>query len=128
MTLRASDVILEKNLQIIRHNLSLLDTFMAEHGDLFHWVRPKAGAIGFIRFKGPLSSNELGAELAKAGIGIKPAYCFTDLVTEANDYFRIGFGEAAMPAALDALVTFVEERKREWLGVMSRFEIDGCAP
>ena len=68
----------------------------------------------FIKFKGPLSSNELGAELAAAGIGIKPAYCFTDVVTEANDYFRVGYGEAAFPKALEALVAFVEEHRASW--------------
>jgi hypothetical protein len=49
-----------------------------------------AGAIAFIRFLGPLTSEELGEELAQAGISIKPAYCFTDnLITSANDYFRL---------------------------------------
>lgn len=39
MALRASDVILEKNLGIIRHNLALLKAFMCEHSDWFEWVR-----------------------------------------------------------------------------------------
>ena len=42
--------------------------------ELFEWVRPKAGATAFIRFTGPLTSEELGAALTAAGIGIKPAY------------------------------------------------------
>ena len=77
-------------------------------------MRPKAGAIAFIKFKGPLSSEELGTQLAQAGISIKPAYCFTDVVTEEVDYFRVGFGEAIMPRALEALIAFVEERKKSW--------------
>jgi len=35
-------------------------------------VRPTAGAVASIRFKGPLTSQALGAQLAEAGIGIKP--------------------------------------------------------
>lgn len=62
---------------------------MAAYSDLFEWVRPKAGAIAFIKFKGPMTSEEFGAQLAEAGIGIKPAYCFTDRVTDEIDYFRI---------------------------------------
>ena len=89
MTLRASDAILEKNLAIIRQNLALLDSFMATYSDLFEWVRPMAGAIAFIKFKGPMSSEEFGARLAGAGIGVKPAYCFTDIVSDDIDYFRI---------------------------------------
>lgn len=131
---------------------------MATYSDLFEWVRPKAGAIAFIKFKGPMSSEQFGAQLAEAGIGIKPAYCFTDLVTDDIDYFRIvsaahdrpwtveialvangsvvrkatrlvpitpvdawltvaatqGYGENALPAALDALTEFVEAHEEEW--------------
>lgn len=114
MTLRASDAILEKNLSIIRHNFALLDKFMKDYSDLFEWVRPKAGAIAFIKFKGPLSSTELGEQLAAVGISIKPAYVFSDVVTEENDYFRVGFGEKVMPKALDALIAFVEDHKHAW--------------
>lgn len=111
---------------------------MATYSDLFEWVRPKAGAIAFIKFKGPMSSEQLGAQLAEAGIGIKPAYCFTDVVTDDIDYFRIvsvandrpwsshpwtaqltvavaqGYGENALPSALNALIAFVEAHAEEW--------------
>lgn len=114
MVLRASDVILEKNLRIIRDNFRLLERFMEQYQDLFEWVRPKAGAIAFIKFKGPLSSSELGGQLVKAGIGIKPAYCFTDVVTTEKDCFRIGYGESRFPNALNALTAFVEQNKNTW--------------
>ncbi len=114
MTLRASDIILQKRLNIIRRNLSLLDKFFEDYGDLFEWNRPNAGAIAFVKFKGPLSSDELGYELAKSGISIKPAYVFTGDYTSHQDYFRIGYGEELMPKALAALVNFVEEHKRAW--------------
>lgn len=117
MTLRASDTILAKNIKIIRHNLGLLDNFMTNYSDLFEWVRPKAGAIAFIKFKGPLTSTELGDELAREGISIKPAYVFTTgPITAANDYFRVGYGEEIMPKALDALAAFVEKHKEAWSG------------
>ena len=77
-------------------------------------VRPNAGAIAFVKFKGPLSSDELGDELAKSGISIKPAYVFTGDYTTHQDYFRIGFGEEVMPGALTALTNFVEENKQAW--------------
>ena len=106
MVLRASDAILARNLRLIRRNLALLTAFVERHADLFEWVPPTAGAIAFIKFKGPLSSSELGAELAAAGIGMKPAYCFADVVTPDIDYFRVGFGEAALPRSLEALERF----------------------
>lgn len=114
MTLRASDVILERNLKIIRHNLNLLDLFMDKYNDLFEWIRPKAGAVAFLKFKGPMTSEELGAELASVGISIKPAYCFSDVVTEEIDYFRVGYGEKKMAAALASLESHVERRAESW--------------
>lgn len=115
MTLRASDVILDKNLKIIRHNMGLLDNFIEKYSDFFEWVRPNAGAIAFMKFKGPLNSDQLGEKLAKSGISIKPAYVFADDSDYFKDYFRIGYGEKIMPAALDALIKFVEEYKQEWV-------------
>ena len=118
MVLRCSDWILERNIRIIRRNKELLEGFMAKYADLFAWVPPRAGAIAAIRFLGPLASAELGEELATEGIGIKPAYCFADKVVQERDYFRVGFGEDKMPAALEALELFVERRKDEWQRAM----------
>ena len=67
-----------------------------------------------MKFKGPLSSNELGDKLAKSGISIKPAYVFTGDYTSHQDYFRIGYGEEVMPKAITALINFVEENKQAW--------------
>jgi hypothetical protein len=114
MVLRASEAILAKNLNLIRRNFGLLEALMGKHAQWLEWVRPTAGAIAFVRFKGPLSSNELGEQLAAVGIGIKPAYCFTDVVTKEKDYFRVGYGEESTPAALAALDAFLEAHEQEW--------------
>ena len=115
MVLRASDKILHKNLTIIRHNVELLTKFMKTHDEWFSWVPPTAGAIAAIYFKGPWSTEELGGHLAAAGIGIKPAYCFSgDNVTDNVDYFRVGYGETKFPAALEKLGAFVEAHQEQW--------------
>jgi aspartate/methionine/tyrosine aminotransferase len=114
MTLRASDAILQKNLAIIQQNLQLIDQFMDQYSDFFEWVRPTASPVGYVKFKGPLSSDQLGEQLAKAGISMKPAYAFSEDVGEYGDYFRIGFGEKVIPEVLDALVQFVERNKNSW--------------
>jgi len=114
MVLRSSDAILARNMEIIHRNFKLLEGFIENYSDLFEWVRPKAGAVAFVRFKGPLTSDQLGAKLTEHGISIKPAYCFTDVVTPDIDYFRVGFGESKMPIALKALENFVEKYRHEW--------------
>ena len=120
MVLRSSDWILDRNIRIIRRNKELLGQFMAKYADLFTWVPPRAGAIAAIRFLGPLSSADLGAELAGEGIGIKPAYCFADTIVEELDYFRVGYGEEKMPAALEALEIFVEKKQKGWKSAMNQ--------
>jgi aspartate/methionine/tyrosine aminotransferase len=120
MVLRNSRRILSRNMSIIRDNKKLLEQFMDDYSDLFSWVPPTAGAICAIHFHGPLSSAELGDQLAReAGISVKPAYCFTNddddvLLTKEDDFFRVGFGESIMPRALVALRTFVDTHKDEW--------------
>lgn len=113
MALRASEFILERNLEIIRHNLGLLDQFMADYAEYFSWVRPSAGATCFIEFKGPWPADVLGYKLAQAGISVKPAYVFSD-AGEHRQYFRCGYGERIMPNALTALREFVENNKSSW--------------
>ena len=109
------DTIISINLMIFRHNLSLLVAFMDRYSQFFAWTRPTAGAIAFIKFKGPLDSNALGEQLAQAGISIKPAYVFSENTTGFEDYCRIGFGESIFPRALEALTDFVETHKGDWL-------------
>ncbi len=118
MTLRASDRILKRNLEIIRNNVSLLEQFIKKYDDLFEWVKPTAGAICYIKFKGPLTSEELGEQLAEVGISIKPAWVFSVDGTPDSGYFRCGYGESIMPRALDALIEFVEEHKDNWRSSM----------
>ena len=79
-------------------------------------------AVCFIKFTCPLTSEEFGAELASAGISVKPAYCFgpPESITGDVDYFRVGFGEAKMPLALAALARFVTERQGEWRDLGAR--------
>jgi len=121
MVLRVSGTILRERLSIILSNKTLLQDFIEKrYKDWFDWRRPNAGAIAFVKFKGPWTSAELGKHLAASGISIKPAYCFTDVVVEElDDYFRVGFGERKMPLALDALGKFVDAHEESWVAALA---------
>lgn len=117
MTLRSSETILnDRNRPILLRNWVLLqDMIERKYPEWFEWVRPTAGAIAFVRFKGPLTSAELGVQLAERGISIKPAYCFMDQPDSYYaQFFRIGYGESIMPKALEKFIQFVEEHREEW--------------
>ena len=113
MVLRARDALLERNLGIVRRNLAIVERFLGENRDLFSYVKPTAGCVLFVEFKGPLTSTQLGDALAADGISIKPSYCFTDDAS-VDQYFRIGFGEEKVPAAIEALARFVAAKRDEW--------------
>ena len=49
IALRAKEKIIETHMKRIYSNLDLLDGFFSEFKDMFEWVRPKAGTIGFPR-------------------------------------------------------------------------------
>jgi aspartate/methionine/tyrosine aminotransferase len=117
MVLGASDIILKDRISIIHKNKELLHDFIENrYCQWFSWQQPNAGAIAFVKFKGPWTSAELGQQLANAGISIKPAYCFTDEMTpDIESYFRVGFGERKMPLALEKLAEFVETHQQSWL-------------
>ncbi|MDA9553919.1 pyridoxal phosphate-dependent aminotransferase [Emcibacteraceae bacterium] len=113
MVVRASNQIIERNMNIIKDNLKLLDVFFDENNDLFEWMKPEAGGTGFVKFKGPITSDELAKELLEEGILVFPSYIF-DCEDNLKQYFRIGFSRKIMPAALDAFKKFVDERRAQW--------------
>ncbi len=100
-----------------------------EHCEWFEWNRPNAGAIAFVKFKGPWTSDVLGRHLARAGISIKPAYCFVDRAAvaegatkdgELSGYFRIGYGERKIACALKALGDFVRAHEDSWRAALMK--------
>ena len=119
MVLRNSDDILEKRLAIINHNKSKLAECILKHEKWLEWSCPNAGAIAFVKFKGPMSSQQLGAELVQRGISMKPTYCFTSNVTpELESYFRVGFGEIKMLQALEQFEAYIDENQDSWRETM----------
>ena len=113
MALRSSGDIITRNMKIIKDNLILLDQYFDANADLFEWVRPKAGGTGFVMFKGPLTGNELAAQLLEHEILVFPPYIF-DCEDTLSQYIRIGFSRTTMPAALKAFKLFIDEHRILW--------------
>ncbi len=114
MALRSKDNIICKNIRIIEDNLKLLDIYFDTNDDLFEWLRPKAGGTGFVKFKGPMTANELSAQLLEHEILVFPPSIF-DCDDTLSQYFRIGFSRTTMPAALEAFKQFIEEQRPLWI-------------
>jgi aspartate/methionine/tyrosine aminotransferase len=105
MALRAKDRLLSRNRGIVSSNLALLDAFFARRGDLFEWVRPRAGLVAFPRLLGSVSIDDFASRLVEeAGVMILPECVFD----HTGNHFRIGFGRKNMPEALAHFEEFVQ--------------------
>ena len=103
LALRKANVIIERNLQVIRKNLDHLDAFFESHADIFKWYRPKAGSVAFPELlKGRV--HEFCTELVeKAGVLLLPGTVYNN----GLNAFRVGFGRRNLPEALRKLEEYL---------------------
>jgi len=104
--LRARADLVARARAIIDTNLPLLDQFFHRFGQRFQWVRPVAGSVCFPRMiDGDIDA--FSAELVeREGVLLLPASQFG----YSGNHFRLGYGRADMPAALERLESFVARR------------------
>ena len=98
LALRHRETLIDRNLEIVRRNLALLDDFFARHSSAFRWIRPTAGPIGFPRVGGTGDVDRLCAALAGAGVLLLPGSVYDE-----PRHVRVGFGRSDMPQALELL-------------------------
>ena len=110
IALKNKDIIINKHLERIRKNLKLLDIFFAKYSNLFSWIKPKAGTIGFPRLKTNINSLAFCQKIVeKTGIMLLPStvYDFEDR------YIRIGFGRENMPEVLKQFDNYISSNPIE---------------
>lgn len=105
IALRNKDVILNRNVALMKSNIILLDSFFNQYNKLVEWVRPKGGCIGFVKLKQDLNVNTVCNELLQQhGVLILPG----DVYDMTLGGFRIGFGRANLPDGLLKLQQYFE--------------------
>ena len=108
MALRARGPIIQRSRDIIARNLPLLDDFFGRHETRFAWIRPRAGSVAFPRLCGDVAGaiDDFCARLVETeGVLLLPGSRFQ----HPGNHFRIGFGRADMPPALERLERFVSD-------------------
>lgn len=103
VALRHRDRLAQRNLDIIKHNLGLLDRFFAQNSDRLTWVHPHAGSIAFPRLVRDNVDEFCRDLVTAANVLLLPGTVFDD----TNNHFRIGFGRKNLPEALARLETFL---------------------
>ena len=108
--LRARETVLARSRSIVADNLVALDTFFDAWSDRFTWVRPRAGSVGFPRLTVPgVSIDAWAAGLVEAeGVLLLPGSQFD----HGGNHFRLGFGRADLPIALERLERHAERTLR----------------
>ena len=102
IALRARGEILGRTNTIVIENLRYLDEFFARRADLFEWVRPRAGPVGFPRLIGRDVDEFAAALVEHEGVLILPASRFG----YPGNHFRLGFGRRDMLDALNRMERF----------------------
>ena len=105
IALKARERILARNRSLIAKNLPMLETFFAEHEDLFEWYLPDGGCIGYPRYIGRDGVEEFARRLVEeSGVLLLPASVYrSEMGATPTDRFRIGYGRDNMEAGLAAL-------------------------
>jgi aspartate/methionine/tyrosine aminotransferase len=102
--LRNKNKILERNNQIVKNNLQILDQFFMEYSHLFEWVRPQGGCVGFVKYKGSEVIDFFCEQLVKEkSVLLLPA----SIYSHDSNYFRIGFGRKNMSECLKKFKEFL---------------------
>lgn len=107
LALRNAAPIVERNLRIIRNNLDRLDIFFSAHADLFGWYRPKAGSIAFPKLRRGAVDDFCHDLVERAGVLLLPGTLYGDRFNA----FRIGFGRANLPEALEKLEAYLQSSR-----------------
>ena len=109
VALRNRQKLVARNLGIIKSNLEVIDELFNHHSDLFEWIRPAAGSMGFPKLlKGDVEDfcDDL---VLKAGVLLLPGTMYDD----SKNHFRIGLGRKNLPQAVERLKEFIRVRHHD---------------
>ncbi len=93
----------ERNLGIIKHNLTLIDDLFTRHSSLFSWIRPKAGSMGFPKLLKGDVEDFCDSLVREAGVLLLPGSMYDD----SANHFRLGLGRKNLPQAVERLEEYL---------------------
>lgn len=106
MALRAKEEILFRNLDIIKNNIQIFNTFFKTYKEIFNWTVPEAGPIAFPELKLDMKIQDFADKLiSEKGIMILPAPVYH---YERNN-FRLGLGRKNTDLILKHLIDFLDK-------------------
>jgi aspartate/methionine/tyrosine aminotransferase len=104
VALRNRQKLIDRNLAIIQHNLTVVDKLFTSHSSLFSWVRPKAGSMGFPKFLKGSVEKFCDDLVKKSGVLLLPGTMYDD----SRNHFRLGLGRKNLPQAVERLEGYLK--------------------
>lgn len=105
VALRHRGQLAERNLNIIKSNLAVIDDLFARRSSLFSWIRPQAGSMGFPKLHKGRVETFCDDLVKKAGVLLLPGTVYDD----AHNHFRLGLGRRNLPQAVERLEEFLSK-------------------
>lgn len=109
VALRYASLILERNYELCKKNLAMLEAFVNESKGLIKWIKPTGGSTAFIKLNCPnISTMSLCEELALKGCLLVPGEVFNG----RSGFVRVGFGnsEEDIKGGLKILKEYLKEK------------------
>jgi aspartate/methionine/tyrosine aminotransferase len=105
IAMRNRQKLIDRNVGIIKSNLTIIDDLFARHSSLFSWVRPKAGSMGFPKLLKGDVEEFCDSLVKKAGVLLLPGSVYDD----SRNHFRLGLGRKNLPQAVEELKGFLSK-------------------
>lgn len=103
LAVRHGDHLIERSRQLVLENLPLIDALIERRAELFTWVRPTAGPIGFPRVAGELDVQGWCEQIAgEASVLLLPGTVYGQ-----PHHVRVGFGRANLAQAIERLEAYL---------------------
>jgi aspartate/methionine/tyrosine aminotransferase len=106
VALRNRQKLVARNLGIIKNNLEVIDELFTRHPDLFTWIRPTAGSMGFPKLLKGNVEDFCDTLVRQAGVLLLPGTIYDD----SKNHFRIGLGRKNLPQAVERLERFIKSK------------------
>jgi aspartate/methionine/tyrosine aminotransferase len=104
VAIRNRKKLIDRNLNIIKNNLDVIDNLFARHSSLFTWNRPTAGSMGFPRLLKGNVEDFCDDLVKKAGVLLLPGTMYDD----SHNHFRLGLGRKNLPQAVERLEGYLK--------------------
>ena len=105
VALRNRHKLIARNLGIIKNNLEVIDELFTQHADLFIWVRPTAGSMGYAKLLKGNVEDFCDGLVRQAGVLLLPGSVYDD----PSNHFRIGLGRKNLPQAVERLEEYLSK-------------------